>query len=125
MPLKLDLTQDKIRPLSITDETSGETIRFTFKRILNRQERAMMQKRVGKGAQNREVPDLARMFRTCVATIEGLDLGEGEAVVSDPELIVKILVTPENRGGLPEEMVEQVVRYIMGEIVLGEERGNV
>ena len=129
--LKLDLTQQKVRPLVVTDEMTGLKVRYTFKRILNRQERALMVKKTGKGNQAREVPDLDRLFKTCIETmgpidIEGLSPGSiGEdGICSKPDVIAQILVIPENQGGLPEEHVEQLVRYLMGENVLGEDRGN-
>lgn len=131
MPLKLDLTRKEIPSLVIHDEDSGEKIRYEFSHILNRQERALMVKKVGKGNQTREVPDLERMFKRCIKRMGPLDPNglpkdalESDGFCVKPEIIAQILVIPQNMGGLPEEHVEQVVRHIMGENVLGDERGN-
>lgn len=130
--MKLDLTNTGIRPLVIKDEDSGATVRYTFSTILNRQQRSLMMKKVGKGNQAREVPDLERLFKRCILTMElnGVEtegLPEGAVVgnvINKPDVIAQILLLTENQGGLPEEHVEQVVRYLMGENTLGEERGN-
>lgn len=131
MAIKLDLTKKDISPLVIKDDESGEKIRYEFDHILNRQERALMVRKVGKGSQTREVPDLEKMFKRCIKSMGPLDPEglpdnalESDGVCRKKDVIAQILVVPENRGGLPEEHVETLVRYITGEVVLGEERGN-
>lgn len=129
--LKLDLTKKDIPGLVITDEATGEKVRYTFSKILNRQQRAMMMKKVGKGNQAREVADLEKLFKTCIATmgpiqVDGVspDAFDENHICHKPDVIAQILLIAENQGGFPEEHVEQLVKFLMGENVLGEERGK-
>lgn len=122
--MKIDLTRKLPPSLKIVHEPTGNEFRFEFHKIFTRQQRAMLQKTVGKGINQREVTDLRRMFRDGIKSIEGVEVEGQPPVIVDPEVIVQIMDMPENMGGLPEDVVAQVVQHVLGSSTLQEEPGN-
>jgi len=121
MAFKIDLSQDIPRPLKVVVESTGDEVRFTFKRRLNRQQRFTMTKSVGKGKKSREIPDMERMWRTCIESIDGIDLeGKGSGPITDPDTIVAVMNSPQ----MDEDVVEAANEYIMGLNTLSEQEGN-
>lgn len=110
--LRLNLTEEIPAPLLFHGvDASGEKfeIRWEFKRRLNRQQITMMFKTVGKGRKKKEVPDLERLYGTCIASIGPIDLqdGQGFRTVSDIPTINRIM------NNIDEEIAGQVDEHIL------------
>lgn len=126
--MRLDLTRKTPPSLGVTHEPTGDVFVFEFKKIFTRQQRAYLQKTVGKGSSQREVVDLRRMFSESIQSISSNDFevdGQKHSLtITDPKEILQLMDTAENMGGLPEDVVKAVVSHVLGEATLDNDLGN-
>lgn len=124
---QLNLSKTEPTPLYLEDLDSGSCWRIGFKRIFTRSQRMMLTKTVKQNGEDRDITDVKRMFREGIAWIQYADINDeidNGIRMEDEKEILKAMDTPENMGGIPENVTKAIVRYLLGENILPEESGK-